>query len=88
MCSRLLLGTAVIVLTIVLRLETRNAEWILMIIGSVIIYIDAVYSALELFGIAPRHSKLLGSVPLLTILLTALCAVLVVIALIIMVARR
>ena len=59
-----------------------------MSIGSVILFIDTVYAALELFGIAPKHSKLIGSVPLFTILMTSLCVALFVAAFIFMIVRR
>ena len=49
--SRLVLGTAASFLAIMLWSRTRDAAWILVIIGTIIAYVETVYSILNLFGI-------------------------------------
>ncbi|MDR0451853.1 MAG: hypothetical protein LBH15_02295 [Treponema sp.] len=74
MASRLALGAAAVFFAIVFWSKTRDTVWMLVIIGVIAGYAEAVYSVLEALGIAGQAGPALGSVPLLSILLANLPA--------------
>jgi hypothetical protein len=53
---------------IILWSKTREAAWMLMAIGTIVAYVERVYSILELFGITGSRLSI-GSVPIAAILL-------------------
>jgi hypothetical protein len=86
--SRLILGALAAFFAIMLWSKTRDAAWMLMVIGVVIAYIETVRSVLETSGIAVRYNLFIGSVPLVTILLPALSAVFFITAFLVMLIKR
>ena len=86
--SRLLLGSAAAFFAIMLWSKTRDTAWMLMVAGTLAAYIDTVYSILDLFGITGGLSLFIGSVPVLTILLTILRLGFFIAAFLIMVIRK
>ena len=67
--SQLSLGAVVTFLAILLWPKTRDAAWMLVIIGSIAAYIEIVFSILKTFGIGGEGFLHIGSVPLITFLL-------------------
>ena len=84
--SRLILGAVAAFLAIILWSRTRDIAWMLMVIGTIIVYIDIVCSMLELTGIIT--GPVVGSVSLAAIVLPALSSVFIISAFAIMVTRR
>jgi hypothetical protein len=85
--TRLILGALASFFAIMLWSKTRDAAWMLMVIGTIVAYIEIVYSILDLFGISGGNI-LIGSVPLVVILLPALRMIFFIAAFLIMVIRR
>jgi len=67
--SQLILGAVVAFLAISLLPKTRDAAWLLIIFGAIIAYIETVYSILKTLGIAPQELIILGSIPLISLIL-------------------
>jgi hypothetical protein len=86
--SRLVLGALASFLAIMLWSKTRDLAWMLMVIGAIAAYIETVYAVLVLFGITGESPLPLGSVSLLTILLSALRTSFFIAAFMVMVVRR
>jgi len=87
-CSRLILGALAAFFAIMLWSKTRDAAWMLMVVGAIVMYIEIVYSILELLGIVAGSTMSIGSVPLAAILLPALHMAFFIAALMVMVVRR
>jgi len=85
--GRLVLGAVASFLAIMLWSRIRDAAWILVIIGTIVAYVDAVYSILTLLGIASEYFTL-GSMSLLSIILPCLSTVFFIAAFAVMVARK
>jgi hypothetical protein len=86
--SRLVLGAAAAFFAIMLWSRTRDAAWMLMIIGTLIAYIETVYSILDLFDIVDVPFLSAGSIPLASILLAVLRIGFIIAAFLIMIVRR
>ena len=86
--SRLILGGAAAFLAIMLWSKNRDIAWMMVIIGTIIMYVYLVYSALEHLRIIADNILLVGSVSLAAILLPALQITFFITALVIMVTRR
>ena len=84
--SRLILGALAAFFAIVLWSKTRDAAWMLMVIGAIVMYVEIVYSILEMLGIA--GGVFIGSVPLVAILLPSLRMILFIAAFMVMAARQ
>ena len=82
--SRLILGALAAFFAIMLWSKTRDAAWMLVAIGVMVMYVEIVYSILEMLGIPV--GIIIGSVPLAAIVLPALRMVFLIAAF--MVARR
>ena len=63
--SRLILGAVAAFLAIMLWSKTRDAAWMLMVIGIVVSYIEIVYSVLEMTGITAGHTLAVILLPVL-----------------------
>ena len=50
--SQLVLGAAAAFLAILLWPKIRDAAWMMIIFGTIVVYIETVYSILKKFGIA------------------------------------
>jgi uncharacterized membrane protein len=86
--SRLILGALAAFFAAMLWSKTRDAAWMLMVIGVIAAYIGTVHSVLEILGIDFYNTLFIGSVPLVTILLPALSTVFFIAAFLVMVIRR
>ena len=86
--SRLVLGAAASFLAIMLWPRIRDTAWILVIIGTIIAYVETVYSILTFLGMVGGSFFTLGSMPLLSILLHSLPTAFFITAFGVMVARK
>jgi len=69
--SQLILGAIAAFLAILLWPKIRDAAWMLVIFGTIVFYIETVYSILKDFGITGEEFMIFGSVPLISLLLSA-----------------
>jgi hypothetical protein len=88
MYSRLILGALAAFFAIMLWSRTRDPAWMFVIIGTMTLYVEVIYSILELLGITTGYVLFLGTVSIVTILLPTLYMLFFIIALLIMVAGR
>jgi len=86
--SQLILGAAASFLAILLWPKTRDASWMLIIIGVIITYIETVYSILKVFGIGIDDSLHIGSVPVIPFILPTLRMMLFISAFVVMLYRQ
>jgi len=86
--SRLVLGALAAFFAIMLWSKTRDVAWMLMVIGTIAAYVETVYSILNLFGINGGDILVIGSVPLMSILLPSLPTVFFIAAFAVMVVRK
>jgi hypothetical protein len=86
--TRLILGALASFFAIMLWSKTRDAAWMLMVIGTIVAYIEIVYSILDIFGISGGNTLYIGSVPLAAILLPSLRMLFFIAAFLVMVIRR
>ena len=86
--SRLILGALASFFAIMLWSKTRDAAWMLMVIGTIIAYVEIVYSILGLFGITKSDVLVIGTVPAAAIALPVLHMGFFIAAFLIMVIRR
>jgi hypothetical protein len=86
--GRLVLGAAASFLAIMLWSRIRDAAWILVIIGTIVAYVETVYSILSLFGIGSGNILTIGSMSLLSIILPCLSTLFFIAAFAVMVARK
>jgi hypothetical protein len=69
---RLFFSAAAAVSAIVVWSKTRDAVWMLLVLGAVAAYAGTVYSVLEILGITENFFPMIGSVPILTIVISCL----------------
>ena len=86
--SRLSLGALASFFAIMLWSKTRDVAWMLMVIGTIAVYVETVYSILNLFGISGGSFISIGSVPLISIILPCLPTIFFIIAFAVMVVRK
>ena len=86
--SRLILGALMAFFAIMLWSKTRDIAWMLMVIGAIAAYVETVYAILNLLGINGESFLLIGSVPLISIVLPCLPIVFFTSAFVVMVARK
>ncbi|MDR1637280.1 MAG: hypothetical protein LBR93_08065 [Treponema sp.] len=86
--SRLFLGALASFFAIMVWSKTRDAVWMLMVMGTLAAYIENVYVILDLFGISWEKTPLTGSAPLSLILLPGLANVFFIAAFLVMVIRK
>jgi len=86
--SRLGLGAMASFFAIMLWSKTRDIAWMLMVIGTIAAYVEIVYSILNIFGISGGNILVIGSVPLMSILLPSLPTIFFIAALMVMVVRK
>ncbi|MDR2483088.1 MAG: hypothetical protein LBD08_05580 [Treponema sp.] len=65
--TRLTLGAAAAFFAIMVWSKVRDLPWMLMVMGVIAVYLEAVYSILEIFGIFGQ-ALVIGSVPAASIL--------------------
>ena len=86
--SRLILGALASFFAIMLWSRTRDIAWMLMVIGTITAYVETVYSILNMFGITSGSTLVIGSVPLMSIILPCLPTIFFIIAFTVMVVRK
>jgi hypothetical protein len=86
--SRLILGALASFFAIMLWSKTRDAAWMLMVMGTIAAYIETVQVILDMFGIIGGKTVLIGSVSLAAILLPCLRTVFFIAAFLVMVVRK
>jgi hypothetical protein len=86
--SRLVLGALASFFAIMLWSKTRDAAWMLMVIGTIAAYIETVYSILDIFGITKGDTFVIGSVPVAAIVLPCLRTIFFIAAFMVMVFRK
>ena len=86
--SRLILGAAAAFFAIVVWSKTRDTAWMLVVISAFIVYIETMYSILEMLGIIAGNFPHIGSVPLPAVLLPALRTAFLTAAFLVIIARR
>jgi len=86
--SRLIFGALASFFAIMLWSKTRDAAWMLIVIGTIAAYVEIVYSILDLFGITKGDKFLIGSVPAAAILLPVLRMSFFIAAFLIMIIRK
>jgi len=86
--SRLVLGALAAFLAVMLWTKTRDAAWMLVVIGTIVAYVEMVYPVLEMTGITAGNTLYIGSVSLAAILLPALRTAFFIAAFFVMVIRR
>ena len=86
--SRLILGTIASFFAIMLWPRTRDAAWMLVVFGVIAFYAETVYTVLRIFGMAGEGIFVIGTMPLMSILLPSLPTVFFISALAVMVARK
>jgi uncharacterized membrane protein len=86
--SRLVFGALAAFFAVMLWSKTRDAAWMLVVVGVIVAYIGTVHSVLEIQGTADFNIPFIGSVSLVTILLPALSTVFFIAAFLVMVIRR
>jgi len=86
--SQLILGAGAAFLAIFLWPKIREAAWMLVIFGTIIAYIETVYSILKIFGIAGEEYLILESIPLVSFILPSVRMTLFIIAFTIMIYKQ
>ena len=86
--SQLLLGAGAAFLAILLWPKIREAAWMLVIFGTIIAYIETVYSILKIFGIAGEEYLVFESIPLVSFILPNVRMTLFIIAFAIMIYKQ
>ena len=86
--SRLSLGAVASFFAIMLWSKTRDIAWMLMVIGTIAVYVETVYSILNLFGISGWNILTIGSMPVMSIILPCLPTVFFIAAFAVMVVRK
>jgi hypothetical protein len=70
--SQLLFSAAAAVLAIIIWSKTRDAAWMLLVLGAISAYAETVYSILEMFGITEDFLPVIDSVPVAAIIVSCL----------------
>ncbi|MDR0597761.1 MAG: hypothetical protein LBG14_04575 [Treponema sp.] len=86
--SRLILGALASFLAIMVWSKTRDAAWMLMVIGIIADYAEVVYSILGIFGITEGTAPLAGSAPMAALALANLPTCFFIAAFLVMIARK
>jgi hypothetical protein len=86
--SRLVLGALASFFAIMVWSKIRDVAWMLMVIGTIAVYVETVYSILNLMGITGDTIFVIGSVPLVTIILPCLPTVFFTAAFVVMAVRK
>ena len=86
--SRPVLGALASFFAIMLWSKTRDVAWMLIVIGTITAYAETVFSLLNLYGIGSANILVVGSIPLLAILLPCLPVAFFIAAFAVMVARK
>jgi hypothetical protein len=86
--SRLALGALASFFAIMVWSKIRDVAWMLMVIGTIAVYVETVYSILNLMGITGDNLLVIGSVPLISIILPCLPTIFFTVAFVVMAVRK
>jgi len=86
--SQLILGAIAAFLAIILWPKIRDAAWMLIIFGTIVVYIETVYSILKIFGISADEILVVASVPLISFILPTIRTLFFIIAFTIMIFKQ
>jgi hypothetical protein len=86
--SRLIAGALASFFAIMFWSKTRDAAWMLVVVGVITVYIHTVYSILEFLGVIDKAVLSIGTVSLVSIMLSVLPPLLFSAAFIIMIIRK
>jgi hypothetical protein len=86
--SRLLFSAAAAVCAVIIWSKTRDAAWMLIVLGAVSSYVNTVYSILEMFGVTENFFPMIGSVPLATIVISCLPSIFFIAAFCVFLSKR
>ena len=86
--SRLILGGVASFLAIMLWAKTRDTAWMLMVMGTIAIYAETIYTIVSLFGLDGGNFLSVGAIPVLSILLHSFPMLFFIAAFAVMVARK
>jgi hypothetical protein len=86
--SRLVLGAVAAFLAIMLWSKNHDLGWMFIVVGTILNYVDIVYSALGIFGVNLLIEPKIGSRPVLAIVLSVLPELSYIAAFYIMVRRK
>ena len=85
---RLILGALASFFAIMLWSKTRDVAWMFMVIGTIAAYVETVYAILNILGISGVSILIVGSVPIMSIVLPCLPTVFFIAAFVVMVVRK
>ncbi|MDR0663543.1 MAG: hypothetical protein LBF80_05645 [Spirochaetaceae bacterium] len=86
--SRLFFSAAAAVCAIIIWSKTRDAPWMLIVLGAVSSYAETIYSILEMFGLMETLIPKIDSVPVATIVVKCLPSAFFIAAFCVFLARR
>ena len=86
--SQLILGALAAFLAILLWPRIRDAAWMLIIFGTIVAYIETVYSILKMFGISADDTLIIAAVPLIPLILPTIRTLFFIAAFAIMIYRQ
>lgn len=86
--GRLGSGAVAAFFAILLWSRTRDMPWVLVIVGTIVLYAEIVYSTLARFGVVGRDAWTVSGVPLFQLLLANLPPAFYVAAFIVMIRRK
>jgi hypothetical protein len=86
--SRLVFGAVATFLAIMVWSKTRDSAWMFVVIGTIVAYGDAVFTALEAFGLARIDVFMVMGVSVIRLLFANLPMLLYAIAFLIVIVRR
>jgi hypothetical protein len=86
--SRLVLGALASFFAIMVWSKIRDVAWMLMVIGTIAVYVETVYSILNLMGVTGGNILVIGSVPLISIILPCLPTIFFMAAFVVMAVRK
>jgi len=86
--SQLVLGAAAAFLAIMLWPGTRDVAWMLIIIGTIVTYIETVYYILNIFGISGLDFIYVGTVPIISFILPIIRMIIFIAAFAIMIRKQ
>ena len=87
-CSQLILGAAAAFLAIFLWPKIRDAAWMLVIFGTIVAYIETVYSVLKIFGISIDDILIINNIPIVSFVLPTIRMIFFIIAFTIMIYKQ
>jgi hypothetical protein len=86
--SRLILGGLASFLAIMLWARTRDTAWMLVVMGTIAIYGETIYTIVSLFGVDSGNILSIGTIPVLSILLHSFPMLFFIAAFAVMIARK